>query len=129
MRDVRRLRHGATPDHMGARLDVSGSRCIGRRIPDLYEPFPPTTVPHALVIGVLCFMWCKSHARGLGVAPPSGSALLCGLFAPVGIPVYLVRVKGLKAGLVSSFKALLIAVAAFASYFGAEAITLSLRAG
>lgn len=94
---------------------------------DPSEPLPPTTIPHGLVLGALCFFWCKAHARERGQTPPSGSALLSGLVAPIGVPLYLIRAKGVKAGLYSSGKALLVGVGCAAVYYVAQVVTIYLR--
>jgi hypothetical protein len=40
---------------------------------------------------ILLFVWCKAHAAARGIDPPSPSALLVGLMAPVGVPYYFFR--------------------------------------
>src|SRR5687767_8274750 len=72
------------------------------------DPLGPTYIPHVLVVGVLCFSWCKVHARESGIPSPSGSALLCGLLPPVGVPLYLLRSQGWRRGWRRAVKALLV---------------------
>lgn len=55
---------------------------------------------------VILFGWCKAHARKLGVVEPTGSALLCGIVPPVGVPLYFYRTFGFKQGTVKTLKAL-----------------------
>lgn len=71
-----------------------------RLISGFIEPFAPSygqvhnevTLPHAIVLAILLFAWCKSHAMANGVSPlPAGSPLLVAVLAPVGVPYYLFR--------------------------------------
>jgi hypothetical protein len=80
------------------------------------DPLGPTFIPHGFVVGAMCFLWCKAHARNAGMKPPSGSALLCGLVAPVGIPLYLLRSQGWRKGWPRALKAILVGVAALVLY-------------
>jgi hypothetical protein len=45
----------------------------------------------SVACSVLLFVWCKAHAASRGIDPPSPSALLVGLMAPVGVPYYFFR--------------------------------------
>jgi len=45
----------------------------------------------SVACSVLLFVWCKAHAAARGIDPPSPSALLVGLMAPVGVPYYFFR--------------------------------------
>ena len=45
----------------------------------------------SLACSVLLFVWCKAHAASRGIDPPTASALLVGLMAPVGVPYYFFR--------------------------------------
>jgi hypothetical protein len=90
------------------------------------DPVGPTFIPHAFVIGAMCLLWCKGHAREAGIRLPSGSALICGLLPPIGIPLYLVRSMGWRRGGLSSAKALLTGVLAYGLYEVAFRITARL---
>ena len=78
------------------------------------DSFGPMVWPQSMTLMVLCFLWCKAHAHARGVEPPSGAALLCGIFAPLGIPLYLFRTKGLRGGAISTSKVVAVAVLAVA---------------
>jgi hypothetical protein len=83
-------------------------------------------LPHTFIIGAMCFFWCKSNARERGITPPSGTALLSGLVAPIGISAYLVRTWGWKAGLPKVGKAFLFGIVAVAMNYFASVATLKL---
>jgi len=80
------------------------------------DPLGPTYIPHAIVVGALCFFWCKTHAREAGTELPSGSALLSGLLPPIGVPLYLLRSQGWKRGWLRATKALLVGALALILY-------------
>jgi TPR repeat protein len=58
----------------------------------------------AIFIGFLVFAWCIEHAKYYEIELPKGSALLAGLLAPIGVPVYLFRGFGLKEGFFKTAK-------------------------
>jgi hypothetical protein len=62
----------------------------------------------AVLASPLLYGWCRTHARTMGVAEPWGSAFICGVFAPVGVPLYLFRAFGLRRGSVSLVRAALV---------------------
>ena len=78
--------------------------------PSFGQPYNEATLPHAVVLSVLLFAWCKSHAATLGVVPPMGAPLLVGLIAPVGIPYYFFLAFSWRRALLAMGKTLLFAV-------------------
>lgn len=64
------------------------------------------TFPLWVSTAILLFKWCKAHAHASGITEPSGSAALCGLLAPVGVPLYFFRGFGFKKGMAGSAKAI-----------------------
>lgn len=60
----------------------------------------------AIIIGFLLFSWCIEHAKYYEIELPKGVALLVGLIAFIGVPVYFIRGFGLKDGLIKTAKSL-----------------------
>ena len=60
----------------------------------------------AIFIGFLVFAWCIEHAKYYEIELPKGSALLAGLLAPIGVPVYFFRGFGFKEGLLKTIKSI-----------------------
>jgi hypothetical protein len=60
---------------------------------------------HGVIIGVLCYLWCKADAAAQGRVPPGRSALVAGVFPLVGIPVYLFRTRPARRAAVTTLKA------------------------
>jgi len=68
-------------------------------------------VVHGVVISMLCYAWCRAEAIERGSLTPGRSALWAGLLPILGIPIYLFRTRGMKRGLISAIKALLLLTA------------------
>lgn len=66
---------------------------------------------HGLIIGVICYLWCKADAAARGAVPPGRSALLAGIFPLIGVPVYFFRTRSRRAALADTGKSLLFFVA------------------
>jgi hypothetical protein len=60
---------------------------------------------HAILVAVFASSWCKAHARSHQIAEPGGSAVICFLFAPLGVPLYLFRAFGAKRAIFGTAKA------------------------
>ncbi len=68
--------------------------------------YSPLTLPLWVAFAILLFNWCKAHSQTSGIKEPTGSAMLCGLFAPIGVPLYFFRGFGFKKGLTGIVKAI-----------------------
>jgi hypothetical protein len=72
---------------------------------------------------ILIYLWCKADLLERRLLLPSGYTMFATLFAPLGLPVYLVRTrKPLRAALLAMGKALLLFLAASALMAGVEAV-------
>lgn len=66
----------------------------------------PLVLSYMLASSVLLFGWCKDHARTAQIREPTGSAVLCGLIALIGVPLYFFRAFGFKRGIVGTVKSI-----------------------
>ena len=73
-------------------------------VPDRGGTFGALALPHILLSSVILYGWCKAHVRASGLEEPTGSALLCGLFGIIGVPLYFFRAFGLKKGCIGTLK-------------------------
>src|SRR5262245_36507451 len=92
------------------------------------KPYSPAAIVHIIVIGVLCYLWCRSHAAARGIVPPAGSAIVAGVLPVVGVPLYFFRSMPGRQALVASLKTLgllFIMVAVFLAGFVLSATLLS----
>ena len=78
----------------------------------LYE----LAVAHAFIVAILLFAWCKSHIQFNEINAPSSSALLVGLMAPIGVPLYFFRGFGFKDGSIKTVKAIVFLLVSMALY-------------
>lgn len=69
-------------------------------------PSGPLALPYMFISSVLFFGWCKDHARSARIQEPMGSAVLCGMVALIGVPLYFFRAFGLKRGLIGTGKSI-----------------------
>ena len=82
----------------------------------LVQPFvPPQNVSgvllvHAVLIGVLCYMWAKAEAAERNAVAPGRSALWAGIFPLLGIPAYFFRTRPLAAASLGTGKAVMLIV-------------------
>ena len=81
------------------------------------EPFSVAAPVHMIVIGILCFAWCKAHAMTRGIEPPSGSALLAGLLPLVGVPAYFFRSMPWRTATIASLKSIGVVVVMLGLFF------------
>ena len=78
----------------------------------LLQPIVPprheraTALVHGLVIGVLCYLWCKADSFARNSVPPGRAALWAGLFPFIGIPAYFFRTRTKGAATRGTLKAL-----------------------
>jgi hypothetical protein len=64
-------------------------------------------VAHGVIIGALCYAWCRADAIARGAIPPGRTvSLLAGLLPVVGVPVYLFRSRPRRAAWLGLAKAL-----------------------
>ena len=70
------------------------------------RPYSAAAVVHIITIGVLCYVWCRSHAAARGVTPPRGSMALAGFLPVVGVPLYFFRSMPWRRALGACLKAL-----------------------
>lgn len=88
-------------------------------IDGLFQPLVPpqhmraVALAHGLVIGVLCYLWCKADAFARGSVPPGRSALWAGVFPIIGVPAYFFRTRPRGAAVLGTLRAIaaLVAVA------------------
>jgi hypothetical protein len=80
------------------------------------------TFPAWAASAILLFNWCKAHVQTLGIKEPTGSAALCGFFAPIGVPLYFFRAFGFKRGLRGTLKAFGVYVLLSTAYVGTNAL-------
>ena len=71
---------------------------------------------HAVVIAVICFAWCKADVSERGIAAPVGSALLCGVLPPLGVPVHFFRTRRIGAALLATAKAIAVLMVSILVY-------------
>lgn len=81
-----------------------------------HRPAYELAVVHAIAIAILLFAWCKAHARFNNIAEPGLSAILTGLIAPIGVPLYFYRGFGFKQGSIKTLKAIGFFLAAMLVY-------------
>lgn len=60
---------------------------------------------HGVIIGVLCYLWCKADAAAQGRVPPGRSAIVAGVFPLAGIPLYLFRTRPARRAAIATLKA------------------------
>jgi hypothetical protein len=77
----------------------------------------------SVACSVLLFVWCKADAAARGIDPPSPSALLVGLLAPVGVPYYFFRSMAWPAACWATVKAICYAVSIFVLAAGAAHVS------
>jgi hypothetical protein len=84
---------------------------------------PEVVLPHALLLGLVAFAWCKVHASSRGVPVPAYAPLVAGLAWPVGIPLYLARAFPWRTALVGIAKALVALVVSAGLYVGGTLVS------
>ncbi len=67
-------------------------------LPNSGSGLGPLYLPHTVLIAVLTFAWCKSHARENNVVSPGSYPVLCAIFPPLGVPVYFFKFFGFRNG-------------------------------
>jgi hypothetical protein len=78
---------------------------------------------HGLLIGILCYAWCRADAHERSQLSPGRSALWAGVFPLIGVPVYLFRTRAAGPAIASCLKTVAVVVALFGMDAGvAEAI-------
>jgi len=75
-------------------------------------------VAHLFVLAVLSFAWCKADVSARNIKEPSGSALLVGLIALVGVPLYFFRSRPTKDAALATARAVAFFVLCGALYIG-----------
>jgi len=92
------------------------------------KPYSAAAIVHIIVIGVLCYLWCRSHAAARGIVPPAGSVILAGVLPIVGVPLYFFRSMPWQRAFRACFKALgllIIMVIVFLAGFVLSATVMS----
>jgi hypothetical protein len=62
-------------------------------------------VVHSLLIGALCYTWCRADGLWRGVLPPGRSALVAGIFPLLGVPLYFLRTRPFPRAVVATLGA------------------------
>lgn len=75
------------------------------------KSYSAVDVAHALLIGALCYTWCRADGLERGVLPPGRSALVAGLFPLLGVPIYFLRTRPFAKALLASLGAIAFLVA------------------
>ncbi|HEX7868095.1 MAG TPA: rard protein [Variovorax sp.] len=70
------------------------------------KPYSVIDVIHSLLIGALCYTWCRADGLVRGVLPPGRSALVAGVFPPLGVPLYFLRTRPFLKALVATLGAI-----------------------
>ena len=70
------------------------------------KPYSVIDVVHSLLIGALCYTWCRADGLERGVLPPGRSALLAGLFPPLGVPLYFFRTRPIARAFIATLGAI-----------------------
>jgi hypothetical protein len=102
----------------------------------LVEPFTPSygefyneaSLPHAVVLAILLFSWCKAHAAAIGRTPPVGAPFLVALFSPIGVPYYFFRSFPWRPALGGVVKAVLFFVVCGLLNYGGQLVGIRLAA-
>jgi len=58
----------------------------------------PLYLPHTVLVAVLTYAWCKSHARENNVVSPGSYPVLSAIFPPLGVPIYFFKFFGFRSG-------------------------------
>jgi hypothetical protein len=86
-------------------------------LPTDNEIFTTSWIVHTLVLSVLLFAWCKTHASVRGMSPPPGAPLLVALIAPIGLPYYFFRAFQWRIALAALGKSVLVMILSLSLYF------------
>jgi hypothetical protein len=81
-----------------------------------------TNLMLGLAFSMVIFAWCRAESSERGVEGSRGLRVWAAMFPPVGLPLYLIRTRGLKSAVVTSAKA----VGCFVGFCAAFAITEAL---
>ena len=71
---------------------------------------------HSILLALLGYAWCKTHAQDNGISEPPGSAVLVGILSIIGAATYFFRISPVPAAIRSSSLVLLFAVGCIAAY-------------
>jgi len=93
------------------------------RVPEARQPFGEFAVGESILVAALLFAWCKADAAERGISPPKGAPVLVALFAPVGVPYYILRTRPWRAAAVSILRAFLFFLALGVVYEVTRTIT------
>jgi len=96
-------------------------------VPSLASQTGSVDLLASLIFSVLAFAWVKADARARQITVPPGSALLAALIIPVGVPVYLIRARGWRRGLIGTAKAFGFIIAVTVTYVVISHTTASLK--
>ena len=80
------------------------------------------TLVCGLITIFLIYVWCRSHARGLGIKHKRGLAGFAALLPPVGVPLYLFMSLGVRRGVTAPLKTMAFAALLVGAYAGAYAL-------
>jgi hypothetical protein len=69
-------------------------------------PLEPLAISYMVAVSVLLFGWCRDHARSAQIREPVGSAVLCGLVALIGVPLYFFRAFGFRRGVIGTLRSI-----------------------
>jgi hypothetical protein len=64
-----------------------------------------TNLAIGLAFSMVIFSWCRAESLERGVDGSRGSRFWAAIFPPVGLPLYLIKTRGLKKATITSTKA------------------------
>jgi hypothetical protein len=83
---------------------------------------------HGVIIGVICYLWCRAESRARFENTPGRSALYAGVLPLIGVPIYFFRTRKAGPAFMATGKALLLLLAAIILSVGISSFLESVRA-